>query len=266
MGDTEVTVAEIRTALQNLDPNAQAAAARDPKGLSQLVHAYLAQRLVLKEALEKKWDENPAVTAALARLRDNAIAQTYLQSVSAPPASYPTDAQIETVYEANKQKFLVPRQYDLAQIFINDPKGAPADVAEKAQVKLEEVKKALAKHGADFAAVASAESDDAASGAKGGEIGWVTASQIQPSIVAKFGTLTKGSVSPAVQLEDGWHFLKVIDVKEPFTPTVEQVRGQIVQAMRTKRMQANSAQYVTKLMQDNPVQVDELALPKVLKP
>lgn len=127
------------------------------------------------------------------------------------------------------------------------------------------MKKALAKHGADFAAVASAESDDPASGAKGGEIGWVTASQIQPSIVAKFGTLTKGSVSPAVQLEDGWHFLKVIDVKEPFTPTVEQVRGQIVQAMRNQRMRANSEQYVAKLLQDNPVQVDELVLPKILK-
>ena len=35
--------------------------------------------------------------------------------------------------------------------------------------------------------------------------------------------------------------------------------------MRSERARANSQQYVAKLLQDNPVQINELALSKVLK-
>jgi parvulin-like peptidyl-prolyl isomerase len=160
---------------------------------------------------------------------------------------------------------VVPRQFDLAQVFVRDPKGADAETNAKAQVKLDAVRKALAKHGADFAAVATAESDEAPSAAKGGELGWVQESRIQPEIRAQLGSLAKGSVSPAVRLDDGWHFIKVLDVKEPYTPALEEIRPQLVQKMRAQKSQQNSQEYLAKLLQDNPVQINELALSKVLK-
>jgi len=265
VGDSEVTAGEIRSAIQNLDANTQAAAAKDPATLSKLVRSILAQRLVLKEALDKKWDQDPSVTAALARLRDNAIVQTYLQSVSNPPGSYPSDTEVQTAYDANKAQLVVPRQFDLGQVFVRDPKGADEATNAKAQVKVDAVRKALAKHGADFAAVAAAESDEAQSAAKGGELGWVLESRIQPEIRAQLGSLTKGSVSPAVRLDDGWHFIKVLGVKEPYTPALEEIRPQLVQKMRAQKAQQNSQEYLAKLLQDNPVQINELALSKVLK-
>jgi parvulin-like peptidyl-prolyl isomerase len=266
VGDTEVTAADIRAAIQNLDPKTQAAAAQDPTALSQVVRAILTQRLVLKEALDKKWDQNPAVTTALARLRDNAIVQTYLQSVSAPPESYPSDSEVQSAYDANKAQLLTPRQYQLSQIFIKSIKGSDSpDAVAKAQVKLDGVRKALAKHGADFAAIARAESDEPNSAAKGGEIGWLAENQIQPEIRAQLGALTKGTVTAPIRLNDGWHILKVIDIKEPYTPTLSEIRTQLVQQMRNERAHANSQQYISKLVQDNPVQIDELNLSKVLK-
>jgi parvulin-like peptidyl-prolyl isomerase len=255
VGDAQVTAGEIRADIQNLDANTQAAAARDPSALSEVVRAILAQRLVLKEAREKKWDQNPAVTAALERLRDNAIAQTYLQSVSKPPDSYPSDAELQAAYDANKAQLIVPRQFDLAQIYIKDPKGSDASTAAKAQVKLD----------ADFAAIASADSDDPASAAKGGQLGWLAETRIQPEIRSQLGTLSKGTVSQPIRLDDGWHILKVVDVKEPYTPTLDEIRPQLSQKMRAERARADSQQYVAKLMQDNPVQINELALSKVLK-
>jgi peptidylprolyl isomerase len=104
IGDSEVTAGELRTAIANLDPNTQAAAAKDPQALSKLVRLILAQRLVLKEALEKKWDQNPGVVNTLNQVRNNAIAQTYLQSVSTPPETYPSDAEVQTTYDANKAR------------------------------------------------------------------------------------------------------------------------------------------------------------------
>ena len=265
VGDAQVTAAEIRADIQNLDANAQAAAERDPAALSEIVRAILAQRLVLKEALGKKWDQNPAVTAALDRLRANAIAQTYLQSVSKPPDSYPSDTELQAAYDANKAQLLIPRQFDLAQVFVKNPKGADATTVAKAQVKLDAVRKALAKHGADFAAIASAESDDPSSAAKGGELGWLAETRIQPEIRSQLGSLVKGAISQPIRLDDGWHVLKVVDVKEPYTPSLDEIRVQLSQKMRAERARANSQQYVAKLMQDNPVQINELALSKVLK-
>jgi parvulin-like peptidyl-prolyl isomerase len=265
VGDTQVTIAEIRSALANQSADVQSAAMRDPTVLSQVVRAILAQRLVLKEALSKKWDENPAVTAALDQLRDNAVAQTYLQSVSVPSKDYPSDAELRQAYDANKSKLLVPRQFDLAQIYVKNPKGADEDSAAKAQVKLESVRKALAKHGADFAAIATAESDDASTAAKGGELGWLTGNRIQPEIAAQLGKMTKGSVSQPIRLDDGWHILKVLDVKEPYTPALEEIRQQLAQSMRSQQARANSQQYVAQLLKDNPVQIDEISLSKVFK-
>ena len=265
VGDDQVTAGELRSAIQNLDANTQAAIAKDPSSLSQVVRSLLAQRLILKEAIDKKWDQNPTVTVALARLRDNAIAQTYLQSVSKPPDTYPSDTELQAAYDANKAQMLVPRQFDLAQVFVKAPKGSDPTVNAKAKVKLASVRKALAKDGADFAAVATAESDDATSAAKGGELGWLIETRIQPQIRAQLGPLTKGSLTQPIQLDDGWHIIKVLDVKDPFTPTLDQIRPELSQKMRAERAKALSQQYIAKLLQDNPVQINELELAKVLK-
>lgn len=173
VGGTELKAAEIRDIIRGLDANAQAAIARDPSALSQVVRAILAQRLVLQEAQAAKWDENPAAAAQIARARENAVVETYLQSVSQPPSSYPSDAELQAAYDANKSALLVPRQYELAQVFIKSPKGAGTDAAAKAQVKLEGIRKRLRQRDADFATVARAESDEPESAAKGGRsAGW----------------------------------------------------------------------------------------------
>ena len=265
VGDTEVNVDEIRTAIENLDAKTQAAVAHDPAALTQVVRAILTQRVVLKEALDKKWDQDPAVTAAIARMRDSAIVQTYLQSVAKPPESYPSDTEVQTAYDANKSQLVVPSQYHLAQIFIKSPKGADDATAAKAQVKVDEVKKALAKRDADFAAIATAESDDAQTAAKGGELGWIADNRIQPEIRTKLGSLKKDSVTGPVQMDDGWHFLKVLDVKEHHQATLDEVRPQLVQQMRNEQAQSNSQQYIQKLLQQTPIQLNELNLPKILK-
>ena len=266
VGNTEVTAADIRAAIQNLDAQTQAAAMHDPSALSQVVRAVLTQRLVLKEALEKKWDQDPAVTAALARVRETVVAQTYLQSVSKPVDTYPSDAEIQTAYDSNKSKLVVPRQYQIQQIFIKNVKGSPDAVSEKAQVKLDSVKKALAKKDADFSTIARANSDDAQSAEKGGDLGWLAENRIQPEIRNQLGNLSKGTVSEPLRLDDGWHILKIVDVKDPYTPALSEIKPQLVQEMRAEQAKANSQQYVAKLVQENPIEINELNLSKIVKP
>src|SRR5258708_16988382 len=71
------------------------------------------RRVVLKEALAKHWDTEPAVATLIQRARDNTVVESYLQSVSKPPDSYPSEAELQTAYDARKSQLLVPGNFGL---------------------------------------------------------------------------------------------------------------------------------------------------------
>ncbi|RRJ97091.1 peptidylprolyl isomerase [Opitutaceae bacterium TAV4] len=266
VSDTDVRTEDIRAALETLDPREQAALARDPNLLNQAVRSLLARQIVLKEALAKKWDQQPAAAAALQRSRDNALVESYLQSVSQPPEGFPSEAELSAFYEASKSQLLVPSQYRLAQIFIAAPKGAdPADI-DRAKIRSEAVKKQLAQSGADFAAVARAQSDEKVSAERGGEAGWVLETQLRPEIREVIKTLPTNTVSDPVRLDDGWHIVKAIETKEPYTLKLDEVRAQLTQQLRNERARANRQAYLSRLLEQNPMVINELALSQVLAP
>lgn len=265
IGDTEVKFDEMRASIESLDARERAALARDPSLLNQVVRTFLVRRVVLKEALAKKWDQESAVAAQIQRARDNTIVETYLQSVSKPADTYPTDAEVQSAYESRKTQLLVPKQFRLAQIFIALPKTADKTTTEKAQSKLEAVKKSLHQSGADFAAIAKANSEEPESAARGGEIGWLAENQVQPEVRPQVTSLSKNATSEPIRLEDGWHILKVLEIKEAYTPTLDEVRTQLVQQLRNEKTQSNSQAYLAKLLQQSPVAINELALSKLLK-
>jgi len=266
VGDLDVNLDEIKGALANLDVRELAAVSRDPALLNQVVRSLLVQRLLYREAIAKKWDQSAEAKAQLERLRQSAVTESYLQSVSQPPESWPSEAEVEAAYQANKTTFLIPRQHRLAQVFIALPKDADAATTAKAQARLDAVKKKLEDKQADFAALAKAESDEKASAANGGEIGWLTEAQIQPDIREVALKLTAGQLTAPVRRDDGWHIVKCLEVKEPFTPTLAQLKPQLVQQMRTEKAKANSQAYLAQLLQENPVAINELALSQALTP
>jgi parvulin-like peptidyl-prolyl isomerase len=265
IGDTEVKFDEMRASIESLDAREQAALARDPSLLNQVVRTFLVRRVVLKEALAKKWDQESAVAAQIRRARDNTIVETYLQSVSKPLDTYPTDAEVQSAYESRKTQLLVPKQFRLAQIFIALPKTADKTTTEKAQSKLDAVKKSLHQSGADFAAIAKANSEEPESASRGGEIGWLAENQVQPEVRPQVTSLSKNATSEPIRLEDGWHILKVLEIKEAYSPTLDEVRSQLVQQLRNEKTQSNSQAYLAKMLQQSPVAINELALSKLLK-
>ena len=265
VGGTNVTVDEVRAYVAQLGEREQSALARDPRLLSQTVRLMLANQLVLKEAVAKKWEQQPSVAAQLERVRQEAIIETYLRSVSAPPAGFPSDADIENVYESNKSAFLVPRQYHLAQIVIAVAQGSDRDTEEKAHRMLDEVQKKLKAHDADFASLARAESDERDSASVGGDLGWLPENQIRPEIRSRVNGLAANAVSEPARLEDGWHILKLLDTKPASTRPLAEVRDQLAQRLREERAAANRRAFLAKLIEQSPPAINELALSKVLE-
>ena len=265
-GKNDITAEEVRAAIAMMAPRQQSALAQDPGLLSQTVRSLLANRIVLKEAIGKKWEQQPAVAAQLARARENLIVEAYLQSVTAPPDNYPSDADIKAVYEANVTAFVVPRRFQLAQIVILAAKDAEKSVEDEARKKLDDVSKKLKQPGADFAAIARASSEDKATAERDGEMGWVAETDLRPEVRAQLTGLSKGGVTEPVKLDDGWHIIKLLDTEASRTRSMAEVRDLLVERIRAERSEANRRAYLAELLRLNPAVVNEIALSRVLEP
>jgi peptidylprolyl isomerase len=260
VGDTNISAGDLRAYVTALGAREQAALAKDPAMLSQAVRLLLANRLVLQEVVAKKWDQQPNVATQLDRVRENALVEIYLQSVSTPPAGFPSDDEIQKVYDANRSSLVVPRQYQLSQIFIAMPKDVDKVAEDKAKKKLDDVQKKLKAPGADFAAISGTDGDSGA----GGDLGWLAETQIIPEIRSQIIGLAKGAASEPIRLDDGWHILKLLDTKASYTRTLPEVRDQLVQQMRTERAAMLRRAYIAELLKQHPPVLNELALSSLL--
>lgn len=263
IGDLKVTVGDVKTSLAALGAKEGAAIRNDPALLNQVVRSLLVQRVLLREAEAGGYEKKPEVAAQLARARDVALTESYLQSVATPPETYPNETELKAAYEAARPSIGVPKSWRLAQIFIALPKDADKTALEKAQTRLDAVQKALKSTPADFAKLASAHSEEQASASRGGEIGWLAETQIQPGIREKLGSLKTDAISEPIRLDDGWHLVKVLDAREPYTPTLDQIRSQLVAQLRAEKTRENSQAHLAKLLQENPLAINELALDQI---
>jgi peptidylprolyl isomerase len=262
----DVTTSEVRSFLAGLGAEQQAALARDPALLSQTLRLMLANQLVLKEANEKKWQDQPEIAAQLARVRDNAVVESYLQAISVPPESYPEEAEIQKAYDANKTAFIVPRQFRIAQIFVSLPAGADKTAEDQARKKLTDVQARLKQPKADFAAIAKELSDQRETAERGGEIGWLSEAQIRPEIKAQVMGLANNGVSELIKLDDGWHIIRLIETRASETRPLADVRAFLVQRLRTQRTETLRRAYLARLLEQSPPAINELGLAKVFAP
>jgi parvulin-like peptidyl-prolyl isomerase len=261
-GDIEITSQELRESIAGMESGSSADLTKDAEALSQYARALLVRRLVLREALEKKWDQEPAVITKLVRAREAALAESYLDAASATEKSYPTEAQVKEAYDVNRAKFVIPKSFRLAQIYINTATG-PENATAKA--KLATIQKQLAAKGADFEVIAKSSSDDPASAAQGGEIGWLTEDQIQPEIRLKLPKLTLNKISDPILLKDGWHILKVLDIREARTPTLDEIRDNLVTNLKAEQSRINRQQFIAELLKKHPLAINEIELTKLLQ-
>jgi parvulin-like peptidyl-prolyl isomerase len=266
VGDTEVRADDIKPFLEKLPVRDQLILAKDAAAMNEFVKGIIIQQLVYKEALSKKWEQQDQVVAQLEKIRQQAITQSYLQSLSTPQKDYPSQADLQAAYDLLKKNnaLQVPKQYHLAQIYVACPKGADRDTEEKAKAKVDAVVKAI-KTG-DFATTAKSQSDDSSSYERGGDLGFLAESQIQPEIRTAATSLLKGGVSDPIRLNDGWHVIKLVEIREPYTATLDEVKNSLATELRTQRAQALGKAYLAKLIQQNPITLNEIAISKLIDP
>jgi parvulin-like peptidyl-prolyl isomerase len=104
---------------------------------------------------------------------------------------------------------------------------------EEALAKCQELRKKI-EAGGDFATVAIAESDDTASGARGGDLGFIRKGQMVPTFEQAAFALKAGELSQPVKTQFGYHLIKIDETgAKPF----EEVRADLERRMRPEAAQ-----------------------------
>ena len=181
VGPEKITAAELDRIIEILPEQARAAARG--AGRRKFAEDLVRMKLLAQEARKRKVDQSPQYVTQSAFQAENLLAALLFQEIS---KNAPVDeAAARAWYDQHKPEYeSVSARHILIRM-----QGSPVPVKpeqkdlseEEARAKTEEIRKKIAA-GADFAALAKAESDDTGSGANGGELGRpFTRGQMVPS-------------------------------------------------------------------------------------
>jgi peptidyl-prolyl cis-trans isomerase SurA len=124
-----------------------------------------------------------------------------------------TPSEIRTYFKSLPEDSIpmVATQYELNQIVLY-PRVQQEEI-DRVKAQLREFQKEI-KEGRDFATLAVLYSEDPGSAARGGDLGWMTRSQLIPEFASVAFNLTKkNKVSKIVETEYGFHIIQLIDRK-----------------------------------------------------
>jgi parvulin-like peptidyl-prolyl isomerase len=262
-GSTTLSESAVRALIELEDARTRETLLQDPVLLGQFVRGRLARMAILAEAKGRKWDQNPDVQRRIEQARADVIIDSYIASKSQPPDEYPSEAEIEAAYEANKSRFLTPRRYRLAQIFIALPAGADREVQDATAKRVRELAQQAQSGKTDFADLARRHSDEKLSAANGGEMDWLSEDRLLPQVRDAVAGLAKGDVSEPVRAPDGWHVLRRLETEPASAAPLSTVRTQIAEALRQQKANDTANAFVVEFLRQNPVQIDEIKLSKL---
>jgi peptidylprolyl isomerase len=174
--------------------------------------------------------------------------------------NFPTEAEIAAAYQANKARFAVPKQYHVAQIAILVPPGSPKDVDEAARHKAHALRQEALKPKADFAALAKKESQDHNSAEHGGDMGWVREDALVQPVREAVASLPENAITEPVRSNEAWHLVKLLGTKPAGVLPLDQVRENLIQALRQNRTQQLARAYVEDMVRKEPIQLNEIDL------
>jgi len=146
-----------------------------------------------------------------------------------------SDADVATYYQTHPEDFETTEVH-ARHILKLAQTGAPPETLAAKRAEAEALL-ARVRGGEDFAALATAQSDDKGSAARGGDLGYFTRTRMVPEFAAAAFSLAPGQVSDLVQTQYGFHIIKVEDRRNEGTRALEDVAPSVQRYLRNVKVQ-----------------------------
>ncbi len=249
IGDKKITRAQFEEFVASL-PDQYKSAAKGPQR-RKFVEQYADLEAMAVEARKRKIDEKPAVQQMLAIQTDQLLANQLYQDVAAN--TKPDEAAMKAYYDQHKNDSIEVK----ARHILIRYKGSPVPLRpdqkeltqEEALAKATSLRDKIEK-GADFGALAKAESDDVGSGANGGDLGSFGKGRMVKEFDEAAFSLPIGQISQPVKSQFGYH---IIQVESRGPQTYEQMKENIEKKLKTEMTQKE----VTEVKKQVPVTIND---------
>ncbi len=147
--------------------------------------------------------------------------------------------ELKRYYDGRKETFKIPKQLRVKNILI---KAEPQESPDQQETKRKKAEEALekAKKTKDFGSVAKQYSE-AENASKGGDLGWVQKGMLGEPIESILFSMKAGELTRVLPGRDGFFIFKVEEVKEEKQKPFEEVRAQILQALKKEKAKAEAS-------------------------
>ncbi len=178
-------------------------------------------KLLAMEALSRGLDEDPEAQHRLQTARDNILGNILLEHIADDKVD---EAAIRKMYEAQVQLLVLGDEAHVRHILAPTKEAIDKIVAEL-------------KAGADFAVLAAKRSTDQATRMDGGDLGYISADDATPEFAKVIRETPSGGISRPFEDQMGWHVVKIDEVRKEAPPSIEELRGPIVQFLRRTQLE-----------------------------
>ena len=180
-------------------------------------------KLLAMEALQRGLDEDPEARHRLNTARDNILGNILIEHVAAEEID---EAAVRKMYEAQVQ-LLEPQMENEARVrhILAPSKEAIDKIA------------AELKTAGDFAVVAARRSTDEATRLDGGDLGYMTADEASPEFARVIREVPEGGVSRPFEDQQGWHIVKIDQLRKRRPPSLEDLRDTIERYLKSQQLE-----------------------------
>lgn len=180
-------------------------------------------KLLAMEAIGRGLDEDPESRHRLNTARDNILGNILIEHVAAEEID---ESSIRKMYEAQVQ-LLEPQMENEARI---------RHILASSKDEIDRISAEL-RTGVDFAVLAARRSSDEATRMDGGDLGYMTAEEASPEFARVIRDVPEGGVSRPFEDQQGWHIVKVEQLRKRRPPSLEDLRDTIERYLRSQQLE-----------------------------
>jgi hypothetical protein len=191
---------------------------------------------------------------SLRRVRRNLTAHLrarrwLLQQVEVRDSS-PADCQ--AFYNAHPQSFLQPERFRASHLFLAAPPETPPEIVDLKQEAITSFSERLG-HGEDYFELVAEGSEDEATQARGGDLGFFFESRMPPDFVAPVRAMRVGEISKPVQTRLGFHIVHLTDLKPARRMSFDEAKAEISLALENAKRDAALRRVSAELLRSAPL-------------
>lgn len=153
-----------------------------------------------------------------------------------------SEADLKAYYDQNAARLSGAEERRASHILINAAKDAPAADKEKAKLKAQELLKQVRETPAKFADIARKNSQDPGSAPKGGDLDFFGRGAMVKPFEDAVFAMQKGDISDVIESDFGYHIITLTDIKSPKQRSFEELKPGIEADLKAQQAQRKFAE------------------------